>query len=134
MPVKLHLNVSLFLLFFISLNSEISPVVAQELIAHSAEEKKVLELVVALPEVKQRAREIKALSHGKVQITLMVSAAPDLSIPFYQINVNDNSPTYNNYYQFAVDPKTYKIYYFDAKANRQYSLEEWRKKRKSLKY
>lgn len=102
---------------------------AQELRASNPKEKKVLSLVAALPEVQQRAKEISLKSKGKTQITLMVSAQPELSIPYYQVNVNDNAPTYENYYQFAVDPKTYEIFYYDAKTNRQYSLAEWRKQR-----
>lgn len=130
MSLKYRLTVILFLFTLIYINSKGNTAMAQELIAHSAKEKKVLSLVAALPEIQKRAREITALGHGKTQITLMISAAPDLYIPFYQVNVNDNAPTYNNYYQFAVDPKTYQIYYYDAKANRQYSLAEWRKGRK----
>lgn len=59
----------------------------------------------------------------------MVSASPDINIPYYQVNVNDNAPTYANYYQFAVDPKTYQVFFYDAKTNRQYTLAEWRKQR-----
>ena len=103
--------------------------IAQELSAHSPKEKKVLSLVAALPEVQKRAQEIRLLSKGKTEITLMVSAQPDLYIPYYQVNVNDNAPTYNDYYQFAVDPKTYQIFFYDAKTNKQYSLAEWRKMR-----
>ena len=103
--------------------------IAQELGAHSPKEKKVLSLVAALPEVQKRAQEIRLLSKGKTEITLMVSAQPDLYIPYYQVNVNDNAPTYNDYYQFAVDPKTYQIFFYDAKTNKQYSLAEWRKMR-----
>ncbi|RYE23631.1 MAG: hypothetical protein EOP42_23090 [Sphingobacteriaceae bacterium] len=102
-------------------------VFAQELIANNPKEKKILSLVAALPEVKKRAQEIINRSNGKTQITLMISANPDVYIPYYQVNVNDNAPTYNNYYQFAVDPKTYQIFYYDAVKNRQYSLPEWRK-------
>ena len=107
-----------------------SDATAQELRANSPKEKKVLSLVAALPEVQQLAKQIRLRSKGKAQITLMVSGHPDLNIPYYQVNVDDNAPTYNNYYQFAVDPKTYEIYYYDAKANRQYSLAEWRTLRK----
>ncbi|GAA4919092.1 hypothetical protein GCM10023313_23430 [Mucilaginibacter defluvii] len=102
---------------------------SQELRANSPKEKIVLSKVAALPEVQQRAREIRLKSKGKTQITLMVSAQPDINIPYYQVNVNDNAPSYDNYYQFAVDPKTYEIFYYNAKTNRQYSLTEWRKQR-----
>jgi hypothetical protein len=100
---------------------------AQELRANNPKEKKVLSLVAALPEVQQRAKQISLKSKGKSQITLMVSAPPDLNIPYYQVNVNNNAPAYENFYQFAVDPKTYEIFYYDAKTNRQYTLAEWRK-------
>ncbi|RZK69533.1 MAG: hypothetical protein EOO92_21910 [Pedobacter sp.] len=99
----------------------------QELGASTSKEKKILSLVAALPEVQKRAREIRALSRGNTQITLMISANPDIYIPYYQVNVNDNAPTYNNYYQFAVDPKTFQIFYYDPVKNHQYSLAEWRK-------
>lgn len=107
-----------------------SDATAQELRAYSPKEKKVLSLVAALPEVQQRVKQIKLQSKGKTQITLLVSAHPDINIPYYQVNVDDNSPRYTNYYQFAVDPKTYQIFYYDATANKQYSLAEWRKQRK----
>lgn len=122
------------ILFFIagiivSLNVTGNRALAQELNANNTKEKKILSLVAALPEVQKRAKEIRLLSKGKTDITLMVSANPDINIPYYQVNVDDNAPTYNNYYQFAVDPKTYQIFFYDAKANKQYSLAEWRKMR-----
>jgi len=103
---------------------------AQELIAGNAKEKKILSLVAALPEVQERAKQIRIRSAGKTQITLMVSAPPDYSIPYYQVNVNDNAPAYDNYYQFAVDPKTYQIFFYDAATNKQYTVAEWRKRKK----
>lgn len=113
----------------IVINLRVNKAFGQELRANNPKEKRILSLVAALPEVQKRAGEIKALSHGKTQITLMISANPDIYIPYYQVNVNDNAPTYNDYYQFAVDPKTYQIFYYDAIKNRQYSLAEWRKLR-----
>ncbi|MVN91264.1 hypothetical protein [Mucilaginibacter aquatilis] len=103
---------------------------AQEIRANTPREKKILTLIANLPEVQQRAKQIREKSGGKTEITLMISAQPELYIPYYQVNVNDNAPTYLNYYQFAVDPKTFEIFYYDAKINRQYNLAEWRKQRK----
>ena len=100
---------------------------AQKIEANNAKEKKVLLHIAALPEVQKRSREIKRLSKGKTDITLRISADPELEIPYYQVNVNEGAPTYNNYYQFAVDPKTYQVFFYDAVSNRQYSLAEWRK-------
>jgi hypothetical protein len=129
MSAKFQLIICLVVCAVISLNVIGNKALAQELNAHNPKEKKILSLVAALPEVQKRAKEIRQLSHGKTEITLMVSAEPDLNIPYYQVNVNDNAPTYINYYQFAVDPKTYQIFFYDAKTNRQYSLAEWRKMR-----
>lgn len=105
----------------------ISSAASQELQANSEKEKIILSKVAALPEVQNRAREIKLKSKGKTQITLMISAEPDIYLPYYQVNVNDNAPSYDNYFQFAVDPKSYEIFYYDAKTNRQF--KEWRKSR-----
>lgn len=118
----------LIMVSYLSFHSSIAR--AQEVMANSAEEKKILTLVTAVPEVQEHARQIKLKSHGKTQITLRISAAPKPSIPYYQVNVNDNAPTYQNFYQFAVDPKTYQIFYYDAATNKQYTLTEWRKKKK----
>ena len=107
-----------------------SGALAQEILSNNAKEKKILTLVAALPEVQQHARQIKLKSNGLTQITLMISSAPQREIPYYQVNVNNNAPNYENIYQFAVDPKTYQIFYYDAATNKQYSLAEWRKKKK----
>jgi len=129
MSAKYQLTLFFAICVLFSFNVTGNSAFAQELSAHSPKEKKVLSLVAALPEVQKRAQEIRLLSKGKTEITLMVSAQPDLYIPYYQVNVNDNAPTYNDYYQFAVDPKTYQIFFYDAKTNKQYSLAEWRKMR-----
>jgi hypothetical protein len=129
MSAKFQLIICFAVGIIASLNVTGNGAFAQVLNAHSPKEKKVLSLVAALPEVQKRAAEIRQLSKGKTEITLMVSADPDINIPYYQVNVDDNAPTYNNYYQFAVDPKTYQIFFYDAKANKQYSLAEWRKMR-----
>ena len=129
MSAKFQLIIFLAVCTITSLNLTGNSATAQELSAHSPKEKKVLSLVAALPEVQKRAQEIRLLSKGKTEITLMVSAQPDLYIPYYQVNVNDNAPTYNDYFQFAVDPKTYQVFFYDAKTNKQYSIAEWRKMR-----
>jgi hypothetical protein len=129
MSAKFKLIVFFAVGIIASLNVIGNRALAQELNANNPKEKKILSLVAALPEVQKRAKEIRLLSKGKTDITLMVSANPDINIPYYQVNVDDNAPTYNNYYQFAVDPKTYQIFFYDAKANKQYSLAEWRKMR-----
>lgn len=103
---------------------------AQEIRAVNKEEKKVLTLVLALPEVQEKVKRIRQQSNGKSQLSLNVSALPDIYIPYYQINVIDPAPSYEILYQFAVDPKTYQIYYYDPVKNRQYTLTEWRKMRK----
>jgi|GEM_PF-2224865 len=54
----------------------------------------------------------------------MVSPEPDRNLPYYQLNVSDNAPSYENYYQFAVDLTPFEIFYYDAEANRQYSLKD----------
>jgi len=131
MYISMIYRTKLLMLFTICLLSlGAAKLTAQEIRANNPKEKKVLLLIAALPEVKERAAHIKRVSQGKNQITLMVSAEPELSIPYYQVNVNDNAPSYKNYYQFAVDPKTYEIFYYDAVKNRQYTLAEWRKIRK----
>ena len=107
-----------------------SGALAQEILSNNAKEKKILTLVAALQEVQQHARQIKLKSNGLTQITLMISSPPQREIPYYQVNVNNNAPNYENIYQFAVDPKTYQIFYYDAATNKQYSLAEWRKKKK----
>ena len=107
-----------------------SGALAQEILSNNAKEKKILTLVAALPEVQQHTRQIKLKSNGLTHITLMISSAPQREIPYYQVNVNNNAPNYENIYQFAVDPKTYQIFYYDAATNKQYSLAEWRKKKK----
>jgi hypothetical protein len=122
------IRVSFFVLFLIiAITLKTNRVSGQKLEASTPKEKKILSLVLALPEVQKRSDKIKALSHGQTQITLRISANPDIYIPYYQVNVNDGPPTYKNYYQFAVNPKTYQIFYYDAVKNRQYSLAEWRK-------
>ncbi|WP_295768938.1 hypothetical protein [uncultured Mucilaginibacter sp.] len=62
---------------------------AQEIRANNPKEKKILTLIANLPEVQQRARQIRETSGGKTEITLMISAQPELYILYYQVNVND---------------------------------------------
>ncbi|GGI28619.1 hypothetical protein [Pedobacter mendelii] len=103
---------------------------AQEIRAVNKEEKKVLTLVLALPEVQEKVKLIRQLGNGKSQLSLNVSALPDIYIPYYQVNVINPAPSYKILYQFAVDPKTYQIYYYDPIKNHQYTLADWRKMRK----
>ncbi|WP_462266332.1 hypothetical protein [Mucilaginibacter sp.] len=105
-------------------------VLAQELLANGKKELKILDLVAALPEVKEQASKTKNMSHSKKQISLIVSAPPTYGIPFYQVNVNASAPTYDILYQFEVDPKTYQIFYYNATENKHYSLSEWRSHKK----
>lgn len=103
---------------------------AQEIRAVDKEEKKVLALVAALPEVQEKVKLLRQQSNGKKQISLNVSALPDIYLPYYQVNVSNPAPSYKILYQFAVDPKTYQIYYYDPIKNHQYTLTDWRKMRK----
>ncbi|MBD1385361.1 hypothetical protein IDJ75_08740 [Mucilaginibacter rigui] len=119
----------LVLILFVSVIVNLCPykTFAQTIIANTPKEKKVLTLISALPEVKKHVGEVTALSKGKTPVELRISGTPDINIPYYQVNVVDGPPTNVICYQFAVDPKTYQIFFYDAKKNQQYSLEEWRK-------
>lgn len=103
---------------------------AQQITAVDKKEKKLLALVAALPEVQEKVRQLRQKSNGRSQISLIVSGLPDLTLPYYQVNVSDAAPSYKILYQFAVDPKTYQIYYYDPVKNRQYTLADWRKMRR----
>jgi hypothetical protein len=127
MNMQFNPKAIIFALLLIPFTTRVS---AQQLSANNPTEKKVLMLVSELPEVQARAKAVKKLSHNKTDIVLSISAQPDIYLPFYQVNVDDGPPGYANYYQFAVDPKSYQIFFYDAATNRQYSLTEWRKRKK----
>jgi hypothetical protein len=94
----------------------------------SKREDQIVNLIMNLEEVKQKAQEVEKLSHGKRHLSSYIETSPTTTDPYYWVKVaEDNGDNYVTYYTFAVDSKTQSIKYYDVINDSLVSLSQWRK-------
>lgn len=97
--------------------------------AANTESQKVMNLVCQLPEVQQKAAEIRRLSNGKVSVKLMLETTPNKTEPYYTVRVfEDNPDRIVTLYWFRVNMPGERITVQDEITGEYISLEQWRKK------
>ncbi|MFB2895687.1 hypothetical protein ACE1CI_22500 [Aerosakkonemataceae cyanobacterium BLCC-F50] len=97
--------------------------------AANTESQKVINLVWRLPEVQQKAAEIRRLSNGKVRVKLVLETAPTKTEPYYTVRVfEDNPDRIVTLYWFRVNMPGERITVQDEITGEYISLEQWRKK------
>jgi hypothetical protein len=97
--------------------------------ATNNESQNIINLVWRLPEVQQKAAEIRRLSNGKVSVKLMLESTPTKTEPYYTVRVfEDNPDRIVTLYWFRVNMPEERITVQDEITGEYVSLEQWRKK------
>ncbi|MFB2878725.1 hypothetical protein [Floridanema aerugineum] len=97
--------------------------------ATNNDSEKVMDLVWRLPEVQQKAAEIRRLSNGKIRVKLMIESTPTKTEPFYTVRLFEDHPDrIVTLYWFRVNMPEERITVQDEITGEYVSLEQWRKK------
>lgn len=132
LDLTIFLSFALFLLISLTWQRENKAVANQPFSitqAVNTESEKVINLVWRLPEVQQKAAEIRRLSNGKVSIKLMLETTPTKTEPYYTVRVfEDNPDRIVTLYWFRVNMPGERITVQDEITGEYISLEQWRKK------
>ncbi|GAX35961.1 hypothetical protein [Nodularia sp. NIES-3585] len=93
--------------------------------------KAAFDLVWQLPLVQRKAREIKQLSQGTIQVSAIVYDYPTPDDPYYKVRVFDGEPEHDTtIYWFRVLNTGDVIEVLDVIDNKYISLREWREQLK----
>lgn len=91
-------------------------------------EDKILEAVTVLPEYKEADQIIRAMTSGKQQLTCIINE-PEGKQTQFLIEAGYNKETwFEPYYNFYVDPITFKVSIYDKTKGDIVPLEIWRKR------
>ena len=91
------------------------------------DQKTALDLVWNIPLVKNKAREIKQLSHGAIEVEAIVYDYPQPNDPYYKVRVFEGEPKHDTtIYWFRVSNTGDVIEVLDVIDNKYISLEEWK--------
>jgi len=88
---------------------------------------KAVKSVWNLPQVQRKAKEIKTLSQGAIDVGVVVSSYPKTSQPFYTVKVLENHPdsTTSPVYWFRVSSSNGAIQPLDLVSNKYTTLANW---------
>ena len=88
----------------------------------------LLERIWELPKVKERAEYVQKETNGERKLKLKVQQKPTKEDPYYWVKVGeDNGMNFVSHYQFAIDPATSEIFYYDDLTGEKMPVEEWTK-------
>jgi len=98
------------------------------------DEDKIYNLILAIPEVKERGNYIEKETKGKRHIQLMIVETPkDNKSNYYCVKVGeDNGTNFVTHFNFYVYPEKPEIKYYDIINDTAISLDAWRKNNKDL--
>ncbi len=90
-------------------------------------ERSVIDTIMALQEVKQRAHFIENETKEKRHLAVFIASEPDSVNSYYWIKVGeDNGDAFATHFNFFVYPDSMCIMYYDVVEDAEVSLEEWR--------
>ncbi len=93
-------------------------------------EKSVIDTVLALPEVKERADYIEQETKGQRHLIVLIAAEPDSINNYYWVKAGeDNGDAFVTHFHFFVYPDSMRIMYYDPVEDAELSLEEWRRQK-----
>lgn len=99
--------------------------------ATNATERKVLELINALPEV-QQANEFRKAHKNPHQLKALIQDTPTKEENYYKVSISENLGFQLRTYEwYEVDAKTFEIRYWDVANDKTMSLSEMRRLKKS---
>jgi hypothetical protein len=95
---------------------------------NNLDEKKALDAVWKLPQVRRKAREIERLSRGTIRVAAAVDSSPTEDAPYYVVKVFENHPDKSTHtiYWFRVLNPSGVILALDIVQNQYISLEQWK--------
>jgi hypothetical protein len=127
------LFVSFFALLLFACNESTSNEEAAEEIIHEftedmTAEDMVFEVIESLPEYKEAAIQISALTNGQQSVSLILQE-PNEEIQSYYVRVGYNQESwFETYYHFYVDPNTFEVTVEDVIEGDVVSLKTWRER------
>ncbi len=91
------------------------------------DEKKALNLVQNLPQVRKKGQEIQKLSRGSIRVSSVVDSSPTADAPYYVVRVveNHSDKTTSTIYWFRVLSSSGVIEALDLINNQYISVEKW---------
>lgn len=115
-----------------ALNSSETVVELDELtLTSKIDEKAAFDLVWQLPLVQRKAKEIRYLSKGTIQVAAIVYDYPTPNDPYYKVRVFDGEPKHDTtLYWFRVLNTGDVIEVLDVIDNKYITLDEWREQLK----
>ncbi|PQJ11293.1 hypothetical protein CJD36_005680 [Flavipsychrobacter stenotrophus] len=88
---------------------------------------KILDMVLALPEVKAEIKYVEKESKGTRHLAAAMYATPSENRNYYWVKVwEDNGMNYVSHFNFFVDPQTLSIKYLDTINDTLLDLKAWR--------
>ncbi len=98
-------------------------------ITYSKQENKIIDTIIKLKEVRDRAKYVLDQSKGKRHLQYGIWGKPANKEPYYWVKVmEDNGDTYYTHFNFYVYPKTMAIKYLDTKNDEVLDLKTWRER------
>lgn len=96
-------------------------------------EKKIYEIILALPEVKERANYIERHTKGARHLRVWIYQTPnETGEKYYWVKAGeDNGTNFVSHFNFFVYPDNFEIKYYDTVNDTIINLETWRKEMKN---
>ncbi len=99
-----------------------------------ATERNVIDTILSLPEVKERAAYIEQETKGQRHLIVLIAAEPDSTNNYYWVKAGeDNSDVFVTHFHFFVYPDSMRIMYYDVLEDAEKSLKEWRRQKSDSK-
>ncbi len=98
-------------------------------ITYSTLENKIIDTIIKLKEVRERAKYIENQTKDKRRLQYSIWKRPTKTTPYYWVKVlEDNGSTLYTHFNFYVYPNTMNIKYLDTVSDEVLDLKTWRKR------
>jgi len=88
----------------------------------------LLDQIWDLQKIKDRAEYVKKETNGERTLKMRVLEHPNEISPFYWVKVGeDNGMNFVSHFQFAINPQTKEVFYFDEISGEKVPIEAWGK-------
>ncbi|MGB1242927.1 MAG: hypothetical protein ACPG49_10425 [Chitinophagales bacterium] len=88
----------------------------------------LLDKIWDLQKIQKRAEYVKEQTNGERALKLRILEEPNEISSFYWIKVGeDNGMNFVSHFQFAINPSTKEVFYFDELSGEKVPVEEWEK-------
>ena len=95
-------------------------------------EKKIIDTIFKLKEVKQEADHVEKATKGKRHLGLVIYEKPSKNDPYYWVKAwEDNCSNYVTHFDFFVYTNPFEIKFYDTIEDTAISLKEWRRQMKN---